>query len=151
MTKKRTGKKGVESRSSRKRNEQSEARSEAKKIIRYGKVVYNVFWDSGGPGAGADYECVYRWRDKYAVCLSFDEPQGPFGTIRAAICGADLNFVTPATVEIQSMELVSKEIAKLLRCQLDPPFFLRINGEPWALSEKRKFVPKIEKATFGEV
>jgi len=35
-----------------------------RKIIRFGKIVYNVFWDSGGPGAGADYECIYKWRDR---------------------------------------------------------------------------------------
>ena len=142
--------KKVKARSAAKGTDKYEAVVEANKIIRYGRVVYSVFWDSGGPGAGADYECVFRWRDHYATCLSFDDPMGPFDTIRAAIRAADLNFVTPATVEIQSTELTSEEIAKLLRCQLDPPFSLRINGEPWVLSEMGKFGRKIEKMTFGE-
>jgi len=70
-----------------KRDAEAVARSEAQKIIRFGKVVYELFWDSGGPGAGAEYEYVFRWRDKYACRLSYADPRGPFDDLQTAIRG----------------------------------------------------------------
>lgn len=29
-----------------------------------GEKVYRLFWDSGGPGAGADHESIYKFRDR---------------------------------------------------------------------------------------
>jgi len=111
-----------------------------RKIIRFGKIVYSVFWDSGGPGAGADFEFIYKWRDRYAVGLSFDEPQGPYQSLSEAIRASDLNLVTSATVSISSSELTAEQIAEILKPNEDPPFALRINEEIWRLSQAGKFI-----------
>jgi hypothetical protein len=66
MTARRTRHRRAKAGTSRKPDEEAVARSEARKIIRFGTVVYELFWDSGGPDAGAEYERVFRWRDKYA-------------------------------------------------------------------------------------
>jgi hypothetical protein len=117
-----------------------------KRIIRYGQVVYSLFWDSGAPGPGAEYESVFKWRDSYAVCLSFDEPQGPYSSLVQAVKAVELNRVTEATVSIDSHELTSQQIAKMLRYPGEPPFGLRINGEIWLVNEKKKFVRKSEES-----
>lgn len=121
-----------------------ERKADPKKIVRYGEVVFSVFWDSGAPGAGADYELIFRWRDSYAVCLSFDEPQGPYNSLGQAVKATELNRVTEATASIDSRELSSEQIAKMLRYIGDPPFGLRINGAIWLVNEKKKFVRKVD-------
>jgi hypothetical protein len=118
--------------------------ADPKKIIRFGEVVYSLFWDSGAPGPGAEYESVFKWRDNYAVCLSFDEPQGPYNSLARAVKAAELNRVTEATVSIDSQELSSEQIAEMLRYFGEPPFGLRINGEVWLVNEKKKFVRKVD-------
>jgi len=115
-----------------------------KKIIRFGEVVYCLFWDSGAPGPGAEYESVFKWRDSYAVCLSFDEPKGPYNSLTQAVKATELNHITEATVSIDSQELDSEQIAKMLRCPGEPPFGLRINGETWLVGRDKKFIRKVD-------
>lgn len=115
-----------------------------KKIIRYGQIVYSVFWDSGAPGAGADYELIFKWRDSYAARLSFDEPQGPYNSLAQAVRAAELNRITSATVSIDSQELSPEQIAKMLRYVGELPFGLRINGEIWLVDRDKKFVRKVD-------
>ena len=129
---------------SRKPDEEAVARSEARKIIRFGRVVYELFWDSGGPGAGAEYEHVFRWRDKYAGHTSYSGTTGPFDDIRTAIRGAELNAVGGATVHISSTELSSQDIAKLLWDTDSMGASFRINDEPWGFNEKGKAVRRAQ-------
>src|SRR5262245_34871659 len=127
--------------------EEAVARREAKKIIRFGKVVYELFWDSGGPGAGAEYEYVFRWRDKYACRLSYAEPMGPFDDIRAAIREAWLDNITSATVHINSTELSSEEIAAVLRCDENEDaasMEFHINDGPWCFNTEGKAVRRAQ-------
>lgn len=112
----------------------------AGRITRYGKIVYNEFWDSGAPGPGADSECVYKWRGWYAARYSTGDIMGPYKSLHGAIKGAELNNVGQATVSIISSELKAGEIARMLRSDIDPPFTLEINDEIWGLSKDRKFV-----------
>ncbi len=122
------------------RKQKGDAKISPSKIVQYGKIVYEVFWDSGAPGAGADWECIYKWRDRYAVGLSFDEPLGPFDTLSEAIRASELNMVTSATVHISSSELTAEQIARILKPNVDPPFTLRINDKIWRLSQGGKFI-----------
>ena len=114
--------------------------NEVDNIVEEGERVYYQFWDSGAPGAGADYESVYRLGESYAVYLSFDDPRGPYKTLIEAVQDADLNRVLGATKEIWSSELDANEIAGLLQCEESPGFSLKINGEPWKLGEDGIFV-----------
>jgi hypothetical protein len=124
----------------------AERKVDPKKIVRYGEVVFSVFWDSGAPGAGADYELILKWRGSYAARLSFDEPKGPYGSLVEAVKRVGLNGVTNATVSVESQELRSEHIAKMLRYIGEPPFGLRINGEIWLVSRDKKFVRKSEES-----
>jgi hypothetical protein len=56
--------------------------------------------------------------------------------------------VTRATVRIDSEELSSEEIAKMLRYTDEPPFGLKINGEAWILNKERKFVRRVNEDYF---
>lgn len=86
--------------------------------------------------------CAYRWRDKYAIFFTFDEPRGPFDSLSKAIASYELNDVTEAAVEILSTELSTEQIAKTLRSKVAPPYSININEETWILNNKRKFVRK---------
>lgn len=111
-------------------------------IIEHGKVAFSMYWDSGGPGAGADFERIYRWRDRYAASLTYDDPMGPYDSLLAAVKAAELHFVSDAVVSISSDELSAQEIARILRYQGAPPFSLQINGEVWSADKKKRFVRK---------
>ena len=97
--------------------------------------------DSGGPGAGADSECVYRLDGKYAVRYSFGDQMGPFDSLSTAITDTELNLISEATVSISSTELTADEIAETLdSTKISPPFSLKINGKTWTLNDRKKFV-----------
>jgi hypothetical protein len=110
------------------------------RIIQYGKVAFSVFWDSGNPGAGADYERVFRWRNKYAVRYSTWDTEGPFDSLRKAITVTGLNRISTTIIEVSSDELTSEQLAKILRCPFELPSSLRINNEIWVPNQKKKFV-----------
>jgi hypothetical protein len=129
---------------SRNPDEETVARTEATKIIRFGKVVYELFWDSGGPGAGAEYEHVFRWRDKYAGHTSYAGTTGPFDDIWTAIRGPELNAVGGATVHISSTELSSEDIAALLWDMDSMGRSFRINDESWGFDEKGRAVRRAQ-------
>jgi hypothetical protein len=125
-------------------DEDRAARNEASKIIECGTVVYELFWNSGGPGAGAEYEHVFRWRNKYASQTSYSGTTGPFDDIRTAIRGAELDAVGGATVHISSTELSSEEIAKLLWDMGSEGESFRINDEVWGFNEKGRAVRRAQ-------
>jgi len=78
------------------------------------------------------------------VCLSFDEPKGPYNSLAKAVKATELNRVTEATVSIDSQELGSEQIAKMLRYTGESPFGLRINKEIWLVNRDKKFVRKVD-------
>src|SRR5262245_3240603 len=46
-------------------------------LVSTGEAVFSHHWNSGGPGAGADCERVYRRGDDYYVLTSYDGWSGP--------------------------------------------------------------------------
>lgn len=101
--------------------------------------VYSVYWDSESLGAGADLEQVYRWGDKYIVCLSSDENTTLYSSLLEAIESNDLFNVGDATKEIDSAELSSDEIARHLRAVENNHCKVLINGEHWQCYETGEF------------
>ncbi|WP_271253604.1 hypothetical protein [Pseudanabaena sp. Chao 1811] len=101
--------------------------------------VYSVYWDSESLGAGADLEQVYRWGDKYIVCLSSDENTTVYSSLLEAIASNDLFNVGDVTKEIGSSELSSEEIAIRLRTLEQKPYKILINGETWQFGDNQKF------------
>jgi len=118
---------------------------EMEQLMEEQEPVYSMFWDSGGPGAGADAEEVYRWGDKYIVRLSYDGYDTLYPSLLAAIEQHELFNVSDATKTINSSELSADEIGSRLRIF---GFFdgeslaglkILINGEPWQSDEAGKF------------
>ena len=101
--------------------------------------VYSVYWDTESLGAGADLEQVYRWGDKYIVCLSSDENTTVYSSLLEAIESNDLFNVGDATKEIDSSELSSEEIARHLRAVEKKHYKFLVNGEYWQSHEAGKF------------
>ena len=101
--------------------------------------VYSVYWDSESLGAGADLEQVYRWGDKYIVCLSSDENTTIYSSLLEAIESNDLFNVGDATREIDSSELSSNGIASHLRAIEENHYKILINSEHWQFCKTGKF------------
>ena len=76
-----------------------------------------------GPGAGAEYEHVFRWRDKYAGHTSYAGTRGPFDDIGTVIRNAELNAARGAT----GLQLVRLE-APILVLATSYPFTVSSRG-----------------------
>lgn len=108
-------------------------------IIDKGEVVYSLFWDSGAPGPGAEYETIYRFQDKYYPILSYEEDTIPYETIEAALEASELTLITEATQEIETTEIAAAQLVQMLRYEGDKNISIAINGENWLVSPDGKF------------
>lgn len=103
-------------------------------IKEQGDCVCSLFWDSGGPGAGADYEQIYKYKDEYWQKSSVDGFNGPYDTLKAAM--NDFIGVTGATVSIDCRELSSGELASTVEVMdVEPGHQVELNGEEWEVSD----------------
>jgi hypothetical protein len=92
-----------------------------------GDCVFSLDWDSGGPGAGAGTENVYRIAGKYLYLSNTYGWTGPFETLDDAYGSI---FVSAATQSIHCSEWSEEEIIR--RIQLyGGPAVLYINGTAW--------------------
>jgi hypothetical protein len=100
-------------------------------------VVWSLFWDSEGPGAGADYELALKKGGRYFLqCTHLDEDdpeRGPYQTLDEAVEAGGLAQVTSATRSIRSTERTTWEIMAMLETfDFDPEDDgcpLLVNGE----------------------
>lgn len=69
-------------------------------IIDNGEIVYSLFWDSGAPGAGAEYEYIYHYDDKYYPVLSYDDSMVAYNTLEEALEATELTLLNEASQEI---------------------------------------------------
>ncbi len=113
-------------------------------ITEEGNEVFSLEWDSGGPGAGAGCEYVYRWRGKFAATSLDDCNPGPFNSLDEALAANDLFTVTSATTSIRCSLLTAKALAKRLQCQ-DDGHAIEINGELWVYHNEGGFTKKRHK------
>jgi hypothetical protein len=118
-----------------------EAESLVDRIVEKGKAVFSHDWDSGGPGAGAGSETVYRWRGKFAIGSEVYENPGPFGSLDEALEElGNLLTVTGATTDIWCSLLTAEELAKRLQpYDDDEGYAIMINDEPWAYRKGKGF------------
>ena len=84
-------------------------------IIDQGKIALTHCWDSGGPGAGAGEEQVYRLGEHYAVASEMAGPLGPFQSLHEAIGQTDVLCITDASKTIDCDELSTGQIIDLLQ------------------------------------
>lgn len=100
-------------------------------ILEEGERVYNLFWDSDNPGAGADDESVYLWNGQYYPILSDDYDTQPYPTLQEVMVAYELDHFRETTVSIESTLLSAEQIAQLLHSACDGPHEFQINDETW--------------------
>jgi hypothetical protein len=116
------------------------------RIIEEGEEVFAHAWDSGGPGAGAGCERVYRWRGKFAFASADYGNAGPFDSLEEVLKQQDcLLGVTSVTEYIWCPLMTAEEIAARLTYYGydDEHYPISVNGEPWGCNpETGKFEPR---------
>ncbi len=50
-----------------------------------GDIVFKLYWDSGGPGAGAGLDLIYLLDGKYWTCDDGNQVGGPYDSLRTAM------------------------------------------------------------------
>jgi len=103
-------------------------------ILDEGSTVFEKYWDSDAPGAGADSETVYLYTDLYWANDSTLGLAGPYESLEDALFG-DMTAITDATKWITCTELEPKELLPYLWICGEPPNEITINDETWAIEE----------------
>jgi len=113
-------------------------------ILKEGKTVYSLFWDSGGPGGGAGSETIIKFKNLYWTCNDYSGFSGPYDALEYAL-SSEFTTVTSATQSIYCSELSISEIVELLK-PFDIEFTKRliINGRDWVITTEGKFMRKSE-------
>ena len=113
------------------------------RIIEKGECVFAHDWESGGLGAGAGCEQVYRWRGKFAFASADYGNAGPFDSLEEVLKQQDcLTCVTSATTDICCSLMTDEELAARLTFD-DGVCLFRINGETWGYNpETGEFEPR---------
>lgn len=113
----------------------------SERIYEEGERVLNLFWDSGGPGAGADCESIYKFRNLYWRHDSNEGLSGPYQSLSDAM--DDFIGVTSATVTIDCTELTASELSKRLKIyDAESGHSVEINGEGWRVSLDKMLEPR---------
>src|SRR5262249_5890161 len=103
-----------------------------------GELVFSLFWDNGGWGAGT--EDVRLWRGQYHVFSLDGRPTGPFETLEEALHKAGLLVVNSAVWTIDCTVLSEKALLSLLE-PMDDEVRIKINDEKvWAFTEQQGWV-----------
>jgi len=110
------------------------------KLLDRGRCVFIRMWDSGGPGAGAGDETVYRYRGKYWAVPSYGAIAGPFDSLSEALRNTEVAIVTGATESIDCGALTAEEICKCMPAtDLMEPRIVEVNEEEWVFAPGRRF------------
>ena len=111
-------------------------------ILKEGKTVYSLFWDSGGPAGGAGCETIKKFRNQYWAFTGDTGVYGPFDDLGYALT-SDFITVTEATQSVYSSELTIPEIVELLE-PFDIEYTKRIviNGRDWVITTEGEFMRK---------
>ena len=114
-------------------------------VIENGELVFFHSWDSGGPGAGAGSERIYRLKSEYVFASEDFGNSGPFKSLEDALSVIDLFFVNSATTEIESSEMTERELLDRIHIEFEDPDYeisFLLNGRPYRYDfEKEKLVP----------
>jgi hypothetical protein len=108
-------------------------------IHEQGEVVFREYWDSGGPGAGADVDLIYKYRDHF---WRYDDDglSGPFYDFEDSLW-EEYIAVTSATESIDCSEWSTEElIQKIKPIELEGNINITINGEKWQLDPNGKLI-----------
>lgn len=103
-------------------------------IIENGELVFSHFWDSGGPGAGAETETIYRFQGLYYPLLSYSEGLTSYDSLADALKDSELNVVNEASEELIFPPHLAGEILPLLQYIGEDEKVILINGDNWHAS-----------------
>jgi hypothetical protein len=105
--------------------------------------VWRVWWDSGGPGAGAGVDTIHKLGNRYFYyCFDAAQMDGPYTSLADAVAGTGLDWVNEATGRIESPVLSAEQIAMMLNpTDIENGFTLSINGEEWVYCGAKGFQP----------
>jgi hypothetical protein len=98
------------------------------------RMVWYIFWDSGGFGSGAGEERVYERDGFYRyTCTDTGDDYGPTKNLKQLLEDAGLTQLTGAECRIESPLFTAAEIASMLVpiFDLEPWQPLAINNETW--------------------
>ena len=111
-------------------------------ILKEGKTVYSLFWDSGGPAGGAGSETIIKFKDLYWTSTDYAGFSGPYDALEYAL-SSEFITVTEATRSIYSSELTIPEIVELLEpFDIEYTKRLEINGRDWVITTEGEFMRK---------
>jgi hypothetical protein len=113
----------------------------------HGACVHKVFWDSGGPGAGADVEYIEEFLGHYWARTSTDGHSGPYESFEEVFRDEYFRYVSSATEQIWCYEMTTEELLPKLildKDSLNPGFRIEINDDPYELSEDFRLIPVLE-------
>jgi hypothetical protein len=106
-------------------------------MVENGEIVYSVYWDSEGPGAGADVEAIYKYNRKYCLRLSFEDDVLVYDSLGEALDAGELFLVSEATVSIESTEIPSEELIKKLTYSGGENHKFLINHEEFLINKNQ--------------
>jgi len=113
-------------------------------LNREGSCVYKLYWDSGGPGAGADLEYIDEFLGRYWARTSTDGFSGPYESFEEVFDDEYFRYVTSATEGIWCWNMTTEELLPKLildKDSLNPGFTIEINDDPYELSEDFRLTP----------
>jgi len=113
-------------------------------ILDEGDIVYALYWDSGGPGAGAGVEHIFRFRGSYFWRLEVTGFLGLFQSLDDVLTTFPEEFlgITEATEKIYCDELSADDIAGRLLIFLDrEERVVTINNEKWRVTKDGQVEP----------
>lgn len=99
------------------------------------ECVFSVFWDSGGPGMGAEEERIYRWEGEFYYFSEYWEVPNPFKSLDRVLKVSGLLQVNTATQWIRCKLLTAEELIPRLSVSSDLKA-LEINGDMWQYDSK---------------
>jgi hypothetical protein len=89
-------------------------------LARDGELVFEHRWDSGGPGAGADIELVYKWQSVYWAKNSDTGLLGPCRRLSDCFCDNDyLVGIGDATTGVRCAEMSRSQLRRFLQVVLE--------------------------------
>ena len=112
-------------------------------IYEHGEGVYCLFWDSGGPGAGAGAETIFKYRCSYWYM------DGHLGTteqsenLEKLLENPVLTTLTEATESVDCSELTTKQLIDLLTVETDyitKNTEILINDEKWEMTTSGELI-----------
>jgi hypothetical protein len=107
------------------------------KVLEAGEIAYKLYWDSGGPGAGADFEIIYKYLGKYFRAASDEPMDGPHDSLNEVLDDRYLT-VTDASEAIWCTEISAEEIVKRIElCEVMDGHRLSINDISYEVDSGR--------------